>query len=157
VPMTDEERLLAIEEIGQVKAKYFYGLDHKDWDLWRREVWAPQGRLEVPEADMVLEPFDKVVEWVSRSVGDQVSVHHGHMPIFDFVSGTEARVIWAMEDRLYRSKEFPLEDGSTYLHGFGHYHETYVKLEQGWRILSSRLTRLRLKMTQVAGQPGDAA
>ena len=39
----DLGRLLAIEEIKQVKAKYFYGLDHKDWELWRREVWAADG------------------------------------------------------------------------------------------------------------------
>ncbi len=147
--MNDIEKLLAIEEIKSVKGKYFLGLDHKDWDLWRREVWAPNARLEVPEADMCVEPFDTLVEWVSASVGDQVSVHHGHMPIIEFTSDTEAKVIWAMEDRLYRTREFPLADGSTYLHGFGHYHETYVKLDCGWRLLSSRLTRLRLEMTKV--------
>jgi hypothetical protein len=152
--MNDVERLIAIEDIKQVKAKYFYGLDHKEWELWRREVWAPDGRLEVPEADTVVQPFDKVLEWVSRSCGDQVSVHHGHMPVFEFTSDTSAKVIWAMEDRLYRTKEFPLEDGSTQLHGFGHYHETYVKLDAGWRIQSSRLTRLRIEMTRVIGQPG---
>ncbi|MCB2073600.1 MAG: nuclear transport factor 2 family protein [Novosphingobium sp.] len=155
--MNDIERLLAIEEIKQVKARYFYGLDHKDWDLWRREVWAPDGRLEVPEAGMVLEPFDTVIEWVSQSVGDQVSVHHGHMPIIEFTSDTMAKVIWAMEDRLYRTREFPLEDGSTYLHGFGHYRETYVKTDAGWRIQSSQLTRLRVEMTKVSGMPGEGA
>lgn len=153
--MTDLERLRAIEAIKQAKAWYFWGLDHRDWDIWRREVWAPEGRLEVPEADMVVEPLDKVIEWVSSSTGDQVSVHHGHMPIIDFISDTEAKVIWAMEDRLYRTKDHPLEDGSTVLHGFGHYHETYVKRDNGWRILSSRLTRLRLEMTKVVGQPGE--
>lgn len=154
--MNDIETLCAIEEIKQVKAKYFYGLDHKDWDLWKREVWAPDGRLEVPEADTIVEPFDKVIEWVSASVGDQVSVHHGHMPIIEFTSDTTANVIWAMEDRLYRTKEYPLEDGSTYLHGFGHYRETYVKLDMGWRIQSSRLTRLRVEMTKVIGHPGES-
>ena len=147
--MTDIERLLAIASIKQAKAQYFYGLDNEDWDLWRREVWAPDGRLEVPEADMIVEPLDTVIEWVSASVGDQVSVHHGHTPIIEFTSDTTANVIWAMEDRLYWTKEFPLEDGSTYLHGFGHYHETYVKLEGGWRIASSRLTRLRIEMTKI--------
>lgn len=143
--MTETERLLAIEAIKQAKARYFYGLDHKDWDLWRREVWAADGRLDVPEAGIVVEPLEEVIRWVSASVGDQVSVHHGHMPIIEFVSNTEARVIWAMEDRLYRTREFPLEDGSTWLHGFGHYHETYVKTHDGWRIRSSRLTRLRVE------------
>jgi hypothetical protein len=153
--MDDIERLAAIHEIKQVKAKYFWGLDHKDWDLWRREVWAPDARLEVPEVDEVHEPLEQVIEAVSSQVGDQVSVHHGHQPIITFTSDTEARVIWAMEDRLYRSKEYPLHDGSTFLHGFGHYHETYVKLDVGWRLRSTRLTRLRLEMTRVFGQPGD--
>jgi SnoaL-like domain len=149
------DRLSAIHEIKDVKAKYFWGLDHKDWDLWRREVWAPDGKLEVPEVDEIHEPLEKIIEAVSSQTGDQVSVHHGHQPIIEFTSDSEAKVIWAMEDRLYRSKEYPLQDGSVFLHGFGHYHETYVKLDVGWRIKSSRLTRLRLEMTKVFGHPGD--
>jgi SnoaL-like domain len=148
--LNDVERLVAIEAIKQVKAKYFYGLDHRDWDLWRTEVWAPDGRLEVPE--FRAEPFvgyDAVIAYVSESTADQVSVHHGHMPIIEFTSDTSAQVIWAMEDRLYRTKEFPLYDGSTYLHGFGHYRETYVRLDCGWRIQSSRLTRLRVEMRKL--------
>jgi SnoaL-like domain len=153
--MDDLERLVAIDEIKRVKAKYWWGLDHKDWDMWRREVWAPNGRLEVPEVNEVHEPLDKVIEAVSSQVGDQVSVHQGHQPIIDITSSTTAKGIWAMEDRLYRTKEYPLRDGSTYLHGFGHYHETYVKLDVGWRIQSSRLTRLRVEMFKVLGHPGD--
>lgn len=147
--MTDIEKLLAIEEIKQVKARYFYGLDHQDWDLWREEVWAPDGRLEVPEADMVVEPFDKVVEWVSTSVGDQVSVHHGHMPIIELTSDTTATGLWAMEDRIYRSREHPLGGDVSYVLGFGHYHETYVKLDCGWRIKSTKLTRLRTERLKI--------
>ena len=146
----DLGRLLAIEEIKQVKAKYFYGLDYKDWELWRREVWAPDGELHVPE--FRAEPFtgwDAVIAYVSEATGDQVSVHHGHMPIIEFTSDTTARVIWAMEDRLFRTREQPLYDGSTHLHGWGHYRETYEKTAAGWRIKTSQLTRLRVEMTKV--------
>ena len=148
--MNDVERLLAIEDIRCVKARYFYGLDHKDWDLWKAEVWAPDAELHVPEHRP--EPYkgvDTIIGWVRESVGDQVSVHHGHMPDIVFESDTSARVIWAMEDRLYRTKEFPLEDGSTTLHGFGHYRERYVKLACGWRLASSQLTRLRVEMRKL--------
>jgi len=147
--MTEIERLAAIEDIKQAKAWYFYGLDHRDWDIWRNKVWASDGRLEVPEIEIVVEPLETVIEWVAASTGNQVSVHHGHMPIVEFVSDSEAKVIWAMEDRLYRKPDEPLHDGSTYLHGFGHYHETYVKIAAGWRILSSRLTRLRVESTLI--------
>jgi hypothetical protein len=54
-----------------------------------------------------------------------------------------------MEDRLFRTKENPLGDGSIHLHGFGHYHETYGLTANGWRITSSRLTRLRVEMKKV--------
>jgi hypothetical protein len=147
--MTDAEKLLAIEEIKRVKSRYFYGLDHKDWDLWRREVWAPDGKLIVPEASMECIGFEEILAYVKASTGDQVSVHHGHMPDIEITSDSSANVIWAMEDRLFRTKEFPLEDGSTHLHGFGHYHETYVRLPVGWRIQSSRLTRLRVELKKV--------
>lgn len=150
--MNEIERLVASEEIRQVKAKYFYAFDHKDWDMWRDQVWAPDGRLEVPEfRPEPFTPFEEILAYASDAAADQVSVHHGHTPIITFTSDTTAKVIWAMEDRLYRSKEHPLYDGSSYLHGFGHYHETYVKLAVGWRIQSSRLTRLRVEMVRSFG------
>ena len=141
--MTEIERLLAIEEIKQVKAKYFYAFDHKDWDLWRREVWAPEGRLEVPEMGKNIGPRDAMIAWVIERSMKQTSVHHGHMPIIEITSPTTATGIWAMEDRLYRDKDHPDYDDAARILGFGHYHERYVKLDVGWRILSTRLTRLR--------------
>jgi hypothetical protein len=141
--MTPIERLAAIEEIEQLKAKYFYGFDHQDWEFWRNEVWAPEGRLEVPEMNMIIEPRDAMIDWVIKQSADQSSVHHGHMPIIEITSDTTAKGIWAMEDRIYRSKEHPLNGDTNFVIGFGHYHETYVKLAVGWRILSTRLTRLR--------------
>jgi hypothetical protein len=87
---------------------------HKDWDLWRREVFAPEEQLIVPEA--LPEPvagLDNIIAWVSAPTGDQQSVHHGHMPIIDITPESSATGIWAMEDRLYRTKAHPLEDGSS--------------------------------------------
>jgi hypothetical protein len=147
--MTDIEKLLAIEEIKRVKSRYFWGLDHKDWEYWRREVWAPDARLIVPEAGRDCVGFEAILAYVTESTGDQVSVHHGHMPDIEITSDTTAKAVWAMEDRLFRTKEHPLEDGSIFLHGFGHYHETYVKLDVGWRISTTKLTRLRVEMKKI--------
>jgi hypothetical protein len=148
--VTDIEILLAIEEIKRVKSNYFYGLDHKDWELWQREVWAPDASLIVPEADMECVGIDAILAYVTASTSDQVSVHHGHMPDIRIRSDTAATGVWAMEDRLFRTRQHPLADGSTYLHGFGHYHETYVRLPVGWRISSTRLTRLRVETSRVS-------
>jgi hypothetical protein len=144
--MTDLERLLAIEEIKRIKSKYFYCLDTKDWAGWKESVFAPDGSLEVPEA--LAEPIvgiDRIIEWVSAQAGTQVSVHHGHMPDIEICSADSAKGIWAMEDRLYRPKNAPHASGFSYLHGFGHYHETYVRGPKGWRIKTTRLTRLRVE------------
>ena len=93
--------------------------------------------------------IEKIIAWVASATGDQVSVHHGHNPNIEITSNATATGVWAMEDRLYRTKEHPLADGSTYLHGFGHYHETYVRGPEGWRLKSTRLTRLRIEMSKV--------
>jgi len=143
--MNDIERLLAIEEIKQLKAKYFFYMDYYLWDKWRQEVWAPDARLEIPEIDTVFEGADRLVEMVALQAKGQVSVHHGHMPIIEITSDTTATGLWAMEDRLYRSEKHPFDpDDFSFLLGFGHYHESYVKLDCGWRIASTRLTRLRV-------------
>lgn len=147
--MTRIEKLAAIEEIRQLKAKYFYYLDHHDWENWRNEVWAPEGRLEVAaEVVHTVEPRDEMIEWVKAQFRDQSSVHHGHTPVIEIISETEAKAVWAMVDRLYRGKGHPQGEG--FVLGFGHYHEAYVKLDCGWRIRSTRLTRLRAETTHIA-------
>ena len=140
--MTDVERLLAIEEIKRLKSRYFYYFDYKDWARWKAEVWAPDGRLEVPEASMDVHGVDNIIKWASQSAGSQISTHHGHMPDIEILSDDTAKGVWAMEDILRLDRATPAPGGYIYLHGFGHYHETYVRLAVGWRIKSTRLTRL---------------
>ena len=140
--MNTVERLLAIEEIEQLKAKYWYALDYQNWDMWRDEVWTPDAELNVDaELKFTVSPRDALIETVQEQFRDQVSVHHGHTPIIDLTSDTTATGIWVMEDRLYRGQKHV--QGPGFVLGFGHYHETYVKLDIGWRIRTSRLTRLR--------------
>jgi hypothetical protein len=50
-----------------------------------------------------------------------------------------------MEDQIWRPKDHPLSGDYSYLHGWGHYREKYVKLDCGWRILEAELTRLRVE------------
>ena len=58
------------------------------------------------------------------------------MPEIDFISDSEAKGVWAMEDIV--------DHGDNVLYGQGHYHETYRKLDGAWRIASVHLTRIRL-------------
>ena len=70
------------------------------------------------------------------------TVHHGHMAEITIETALEARGIWAMEDKLWTGEGSVLP--FRWLHGYGHYHERYVKLADGWRISEIRLTRLRV-------------
>jgi hypothetical protein len=144
--VTNVQRLLAIEDIKTLKAKYFYYLDHKDWERWRSEVFADDATLHVPIARAKpLVGADSIVRWVKSNARGRSSVHHGHMPIITIHSLRYAEAIWAMEDCLYWAGDSPTAEGRSYLHGFGHYHETYVHTSVGWRIKSVRLSRLHVE------------
>jgi len=141
--MKDIEYLLAIEEIKRLKSKYFYYLDHKDWEHWKTEVWAPEATLTVPEiSEEPVRGGDTIAAWTASRFETVLATHHGHMPNIEILSPDSATGIWAMEDILRWPKDSPGPTGDTYIHGFGHYHETYVNGPAGWRIQSSRLTRL---------------
>ena len=64
-----------------------------------------------------------------------MTVHQGHMPEIDLTSETTATGIWALNDIVIWPNGMRLD-------GYGHYHETYEKGADGWRIKSSKLTRL---------------
>jgi hypothetical protein len=60
-----------------------------------------------------------------------------HAPEIELTSETTARGVWALEDVVRFGP-------GVNLRGYGHYHETYEKIDGQWRIKSSKLTRLRV-------------
>jgi SnoaL-like protein len=140
--MNGLQRLEAIEEIKQLKARYFRSMDTKDWDGFG-SVFAPDAvmdmRAEAGEAGLV-RGAAAIVEFVRSAVDPVVTVHHGHCPEIEITSETTASGIWAMEDRL----RWPAGGSLATMHGWGHYHETYVLFEGRWLIETLTLTRLRV-------------
>jgi len=126
-----------IEAIKQLKARYFRTMDTKDWD-GMRAVFTDGVVMDTTESGGgVVSGGDEFMAFLRETLADVVTVHHGHMPEITISSATTATGVWAMEDKL----RWP--DGTT-LHGYGHYHETYEKTGDSWRIASSTLTRLRM-------------
>lgn len=148
--MTEQERLAAIEEIKQLKARYFRCMDTKDW-AGLQAVFAPDAELDMrgeaadksKAAEGLVTGAANIADFIRNAVLDLVTVHHGHMPEIAITSATTATGIWAMEDLL----RWPEGAAIRTLHGFGHYHETYRRLDDGWRIQSSRLSRLRVDIS----------
>jgi uncharacterized protein (TIGR02246 family) len=125
-----------VEAIKQLKARYFRTMDAKDW-AGMRAVFTDDVVMDTSSSGGgVIEGGDAFLAFLEPILRDVVTVHHGHMPEIAMTSPTTATGIWSMEDML----RWP--DGSE-LHGFGHYHETYEKVDGEWRIKTSTLTRLR--------------
>jgi ketosteroid isomerase-like protein len=148
--MTDLDRLIAIEEIKQLKARYFRCMDTKDW-AGLEAVFAPDAEFDMrgeaadksKAAEGVVFGAANIATFIRNAVIDLLTVHHGHMPEIDVTSPTTAKGVWAMEDILRWPDGGPVKT----LQGYGHYHETYRKVDGAWRIQSSRLSRLRVDIT----------
>lgn len=139
--MNDIDRLIAIEAIRQLKARYFRCLDTKD-RAGLVAVFAPDAVLDHRQAEMAetVEGAGAIADSILTAVADLTTVHHGHMAEVEILSYTSARGIWAMEDRLWWPEGSPIKR----LHGYGHYHEEYRVCDGEWKIAVNRLTRLRV-------------
>jgi len=128
-----------VEAIKQLKARYFRTMDTKDW-AGMRQVFTDDVVMDTTESGGgVVSGADDFVSFLEQTLRGAVTIHHGHMPEITVTSPTSARGIWALQDVII----WP--DG-TRLHGYGHYHETYAKLDGEWRIASSTLTRLHMDL-----------
>jgi hypothetical protein len=132
------EVLTELEAIKRLKARYCRLLDTKDWDSWR-QVFTDGFISDTSGAGgSRIEGADAFVAFVRGTLGRSslCTVHQVHAPEIELTSATTASGVWALEDVL---RFLP---GLT-MRGFGHYTETYEKVDGSWRIATSTLTRLR--------------
>jgi hypothetical protein len=119
-------------------------MDTKDWAAYR-QVFTDDVTMDTTESGGgVITGADEFLDFLVPTLADVVTVHHVHAPEIEVTSADTATGVWAMEDMLR------FGDG-TELHGFGHYHETYRRADDGGRIASSTLTRLWMDFTGAAG------
>jgi uncharacterized protein (TIGR02246 family) len=124
-----------IEAIRRLKARYFRTMDTKDWE-GMRQVFTDDVIIDTTESGGgVVTGADDFLAFLRDALDGAVTVHQGHMPEIDLVSATAASGIWALNDIV-------IWPNGTRLDGYGHYHETYEKGADGWRIKTSTLTRL---------------
>lgn len=141
-------RVTAIEEIKHLKARYFRFMDTKDF-VGLGTIFAADavfdascslGLTPAEDADQWIHSGgEAIVAFVKGAVENLRTVHHGHCHEIEVLSETEARGVIAMEDQIW-----DLAGETPVLHGMGHYHETYVKVDGAWRIKTSRISRLHI-------------
>jgi uncharacterized protein (TIGR02246 family) len=129
-----------IEAIKALKGRYCRLMDTKDWAGYRQLFTDDVVMDTTDSGGNVISGGDAFLEFLVPAIGEVTTVHQCHTPEIEITTATTATGIWAMEDML----RFP--DGSE-LHGYGHYHETYVIQDGRWLIASSTLTRLRMDFT----------
>lgn len=126
-----------VEAIRRLKFRYFRTMDMKDWDAMRL-VFTDDVTIDTSEAGgEIVHGADDFMVFLSEALAGAVTVHQGHMPEIDLTSETTATGIWALNDIVIWPNGMRLD-------GYGHYYETYEKGTDGWRIKSSKLTRLHV-------------
>jgi hypothetical protein len=136
------QRLLDIEAIKQLKARYFRLIDTKDWIAFRDVFTADCKHYYVSETGAEsYSSNEQYFPMMESFLSNGITTHHGHTPEITFTSEAEASAIWAMFD--YVQCDMP--HGRSSLMGYGHYYETYRKEADGeWRMSSKRNVRLRV-------------
>ena len=138
------QRLLDIEQIKSLKARYCRYIDTKQWEamytLFCADACFNGFGSAPPGADV-----STFIKGVSTRLRDTISIHHCHMPEIRFQGRDLARGVWAMMDYVEwpagtAPKEVPDSRG---FYGYGHYEEEYRRESDAWRIAHMRLTRLR--------------
>lgn len=138
------ERLLAVEEITRLKARYCRFVDTHQWTALRGLLtddatfdYGAFGAFTGADAAIAA-----IVE--SRRNATRLTVHHCHTPEIDVLGPDDATGIWAMSD-IVDVKPFDPGDGERAAFvGWGHYHERYRREQGTWLLAAVRLERLRI-------------
>jgi hypothetical protein len=150
--MTESERLAAIEDIRQTKAKYWRGIDLGDRDLVRSILaedcvldyvgcWTDPvtGTDHMPAMNVVLRGRES---WQAQLDGPPIAtVHQGHQSEIELTSEMTAQGLWYFTDRFFIPAGSPLAQ----LVGYGRYHDTYEKSGGRWLLKTTRITRIRVE------------
>jgi hypothetical protein len=138
---TKPEDVPAILDIYTLKAQYFRFVDTKEWDRLA-SLFTPDATMFFPENQTEPADLKTTIDFFIKALEGGTSIHHGHMPEIEILSPDSAHGIWAMEDKIYWPSNRPTIHGLEYLHGYGHYHEDYVRVGGRWLIKTLKLTRL---------------
>jgi len=143
--------LAALEEIRQLKYRYFRTLDLKEWegfgDCLAEDVKARYGTQAMSEP-LHFDSRADVVAYMSENLSTSViSIHIGSHPEIT-VDGDTAAGSWGFEDTVI------VPDFKILIRGGGYYQDEYRKDPDGkWRIASTRYERIYEAMTSLEDTP----
>lgn len=141
------QRLLAIEDIRAVKARYCRCLDSKDWSGFAA-LFTKDAVLDVHEdtGNAPVTGIADIVAQVRFAVDHAASSHQVHTPEIEIIAPDSARGVWAMQDRVVWQEGKSPVPGVGSITGYGQYHEDYRYEGGAWKIAALRLSRFHVDM-----------
>ena len=153
--MDEAERLWAIQEIRRLKARRVRCMDEKDWPGYAACHTPDAVSYTFGDNDTFADSATGVVQGPVRgaqAIADllqayldgenkRTTVHHIHPAEIRILTPTTAEGIIPLEDWLW------WEDGgrTRYMHGFGHYRQTFEKIDGRWLIKTHVLSRIKVE------------
>lgn len=148
--MESLERLLALEDIRGLKARYCRLLDTKDWNGFAG-LFTEDAVMDVREdtGNPPIRGIADIIAQVRFAVIDAASSHQVHTGEITLTGPDAAQGIWAMQDRVvWKLGKSPIP-GIASITGFGQYHESYRREGGIWKIAALRLSRFHVDMHAV--------
>lgn len=148
--MSGIEELLALEAIRRLKADYFLHTDFQRWEALAA-LFAPGAETDFRESTGVHDPSllmhdpEAFAANNARVLAGVRTMHIGSMPHIHIDDPDHANGVWSMEDWLWIPEGGALPAGI--MHGLGHYHDRYVRIDGRWKFAATRLTRVRVDFT----------
>ena len=122
--------LVEHEKIRQLKARYFRGLDTKDWDLFGSTLTEDvKGRYS--SGQLSFDGREPLVEFMVENLNhaNVITMHHGHHPEISVAEdGMTATGVWYLQDMVIDLK------GKTRLYGAAVYQDEYRNEGGEWKI-----------------------
>jgi hypothetical protein len=137
------DRVIASEEIRNLKARYWLGVDRRDAAMIKStlapDVVADYTQVALPPGNSVSEVLrgaDKVAAGVAATPAEPGGgLHFGGQPVIDVTSETTATVIWPMIGFGHLAAGGATRVGELY-----YYHDSFERIGGVWKIKSIRLT-----------------
>lgn len=132
------ETLLDIENIKQLKYRYFRSLDTNDWKLFA-ECLTHDCTADYGDGKYSFESAREIVDFMSENMSAStfLSMHNGHHPEIEIdANGASATGVWYLQDTILDLAN------KARLYGTGIYHDRYVKEDGAWKISHTGYARI---------------
>jgi hypothetical protein len=157
--VSDIEKLIAINEIRELMARYVRFADDKKFiDL--ASLFTPEGTFTPHKVNgdawIRMEGRENIAKIITQGVGQAVAIHHLFSYETKVLTPTTAHSVISMEDWVIHPDDEILpsnEIAFRTMHGFGHYHADFVKIDATWYI--SKLVQTRVKMDFTYAKEGN--